>query len=467
MNRAGIFFEKDKALVAQTTSKGKILNLKTIPKRDVKQLDTICKLFFTAGVLPPSQVLVKTTEMKTLSKWLFKKNLHLQKDIITALPKDEAISIVQISKQSSKKTTLSFQITKKKYLSQFLNELDPHILISTPQALTRFARHYFPQNLDLAIIHLGESETTCLHLKSGFLTSSYTINSGLGEISTQEGQSVEKLSEAKKQLLENLSNQINNILTIFAKDDKIALLLTGKELLLKHLDLFILSKNKDLISSLLQPENPDWQRYAIAIGASLEAANTSPMQFRDGSFFSKRLIRKTYKMLSACFLFFLTLSGLIFWQGETIVKDKITDVTENFSKLFSSTPSSFQDLEKRLILLEKKEEKNPFLVTAPKVNEVLLWISSHPLFSQKKEVEITDFKYELVSLPKIGKLKIPYLAKVELVFKTDNSILARQIHAALQKGDGLIALKPELLWESSDPIYKAIFYLRNQVRHEN
>ena len=467
MNRAGIFFEKEQALVAQTSPKGKILNLKIIPKRDVKQLDTVCKLFFTAGVLPPSQVLVKTTEMKTLSKWLFKKNLHLQKEIITALPKDEAVSIVQTSKKSSKKTTLSFQITKKKYLSQFLKELDPHILISTPQALTRFARHYFPQNLDLAIIHLGESETTCLHLKAGFLISSYTINSGLGKISAQEGQSIEKLSEAKKQLLENLSTQINNILTVFAKEEKIALLLTGKELLLKHLDIFILSKNKDLISSLLQPENSDWQRYAIAIGASLEASHISPLQFRDDSFFSKRLIRKTYKMLATCFLFFLTFSGLIFWQGEKIVKDKINNVTENFSNLFSVTPSSFQDLEKRLTLLEKKEENNPFLMTAPKVSEVLLWISSHSLFSQKKEVEITDFKYELVSFPKIGKLKSPYLAKVELVFKTDNSILARQIHAFLQKGDGLVAIKPELLWESSDTLYKAVFYLRNQVRYEN
>lgn len=467
MNRAGFFFEADQALVAQTTSKGKILTLTTIPKRDVKRLDTLCKLFFTAGVLPPNQVLIKTTKMKTLSKWLFRKNLHLQKEIITALPKDEAVSIVQVSNHIPKTTSLSFQITKKKYLSQFLKELDPHILISTPQALTRFAKSYFPQNLDLAIIHLGEIETTCLHLKKGLLISSYTINAGIGEISSQEGQSIEKLSKDKKQLLDNLSTQINNTLTVFTKDTKIALLLTGKELFLKHLDLFILSKNKDLISSLLQSKNTDYQRYAIAIGAALEATHTAPLQFRDGTFFSKRLIRKMYKKLTGCFLFFLTLSALLFWQGEKIIKDKTAKLNENFSNLFSLSPPSFQELKKHLTLLEQKVEKNPFVITAPKVSETLLWISTHPLFSKKKEIEITDFKYELVSLPKIGRLKTPYLAKVELVFKTDNSILARQIHADLQKGDSLVAIKPDLLWESSDSLYKAVFYLRNQVRHND
>lgn len=459
MDRAGIAFEDKSALIAKLSSQKKILSLKKIAKHDVKQLDILSKTFLTSAALPAGLVLIKTTEIKTLNKWLLKKNLNLQKEIITVLPKEEALSIVRIGNQNKEKTSLIFQITKKKHLQTFLEQFDPQIAISLEQALKQFALFYFPQEPDINILHFGEKQTTCISLKAKELHLSYSIDIGLNDISSKEGQTIETLPLDKRKLLDQLSLQINNVLSSFQELQK-PVLITGQTGLLKHLDLFILSKNKEEISSLLLPKNEELQTYAAAVGAALETFESRPMQFRYGSFFSKRLIQKAYQKIALAGLGFLALTGLFYWQGSRFLEKQKKQLMENFQTLFSIQTNSLNDLERKIELLEKNEKLSPFYVSAPKVSTVLNWLSKHPLLSQK-EIEVTNFKYELISFPKIGSLQKNYQAKVNITFKTENSILARQIRANLQKGDQLVANKPELDWQNSENLYRTTFYLHN------
>ncbi|MFA5250288.1 MAG: hypothetical protein WC371_02625, partial [Parachlamydiales bacterium] len=282
MNRLAVFLEGEKALTAELSSKGKILNLKTLPRTAVKQLDILGKKNFFVGILPASQVLIKTMEIKNMGQRLLKKTLLRQKEIITALPQEEAFSTARIIAENAQSALFSFQITKKKFLAQFLNEINPDMAVSTPQALFSFARHYFPRSQDLALIHFGLLETTCLHLKAGGLFTSYTINQGLEALSSKEGQEISSLTPDKKLLLEKLSTQLTNTLKAFPGQNRLTLLLTGNTQLLKHLDLFLMNANKETISALLQPEKEEEKRYAIAIGAALEALKPHPVQFLDG-----------------------------------------------------------------------------------------------------------------------------------------------------------------------------------------
>ena len=111
----------------------------------------------------------------------------------------------------------------------------------------------------------------------------------------------------------------------------------------------------------------------------------------------------------------------------------------------------------------------PYISKAPKVSEVLSWISSHPLLQKLKQektaIVIRDLRYQLVQYPHIGSMENPYRSKVEIEFETTSPMNARKFHQALLKGDDWIDTKQEIGWEALQNGYRASFYLKNRNPH--
>ena len=119
--------------------------------------------------------------------------------------------------------------------------------------------------------------------------------------------------------------------------------------------------------------------------------------------------------------------------------------------------------------IEKNNKEYPYILQAPRVSEVLSWLSSHSLLRESYEegdpIDVKDLRYQLVSYPKIDHPKEPYLAKVEIEFKFESAMNARKFHEALRKGDDLVNPNLEISWDALSDGYRTSFFLKNRSPH--
>ncbi len=117
--------------------------------------------------------------------------------------------------------------------------------------------------------------------------------------------------------------------------------------------------------------------------------------------------------------------------------------------------------------IQKYDKEASFLLQSPTVSEVLAWVSGNSLFTDLAKagdpVDVVDLKYKLVSFPRIGHVRDPYQAKVELQFRLKHSMSARKLHEEILRGDEFIDSSQEITWEAVNDRYHVSFYLKNRA----
>jgi hypothetical protein len=135
-----------------------------------------------------------------------------------------------------------------------------------------------------------------------------------------------------------------------------------------------------------------------------------------------------------------------------------------------------QGVDQAMRMISKHSKEAPYLLQTPTVSEVLAWVSKQQeLSSVSKQQELSstgkvndpidliDLRYQLVSFPKIGSARDPYLAKIEMQFTCKNAMTARKFHEELLKGDYLVDSNQEITWEALSDAYQVSFYLKNRT----
>lgn len=318
-----------------------------------------------------------------------------------------------------------------------------------PLALARFAHWEFPEEDLILTIHCKTEELLYVLSKKEEILLSQTYGC---DLSLKE---IEKLSIFLKQK--------------GAIDDQTPWLLTGSYQDSSLFSPFFLGKQLEL-------QEQEKKHHAISIGYALggNKKDAFSAEFNQKHFSFDHLIKRRNSW-ALIYLFSCLICALfLFVLNQGIFKAKTKALVEKISKDLSfNSPlsSSLEEIANALFEWEKELNKQkqsfPFLPTTPKLSDVLAWLSTHPSFTledgnPKPGIEIQSIHYELVKYPKIQESKHPYLAKVELEFKTKIPRLARDFHETLLKGDPLVNTKKEIRWQVNDQQYFTSFEL-NQI----
>lgn len=418
-------------------------------------------------------------------------NLRSRATLLTALPfqiessvpfsPEETVAYTLFRKGKGKETFVSLFACKETSLDRHIEkwqalQADPSHLSCAPQALHRFAFHFFPSHHSLIVFHVGADHCTYLVLHERRLTLSGHISLGTSsfiEALNKDDPSLpndlldaidisDKRTPHLYRVEQQFKQEIARLKTFLERKGVISLptLLCGEiptplaSILELQFENRLTSDAKEF--STLQP-------YAIPLGLALDAhyQDTSSVQFRQGEKASMRWRSRFKKMVAAyvslCLLFALSFGSLKSF-GLSAKKNRL-------EKKLSTVLHKEVTLQEGIAALEQATNKTPSSNStslAPKVSDVLQWIGSHPLLQKgKSPLEITSVQYKLEKYPKLGEKKEPYLAKVELEIFSTSPTAARDFHNALLKGDHLVDEKKGVIWKTSHNTYFTKFYLKN------
>ena len=104
----------------------------------------------------------------------------------------------------------------------------------------------------------------------------------------------------------------------------------------------------------------------------------------------------------------------------------------------------------------------PYLLSVPKVSDVLAWLSTHPQLLLHTGIEIQKVHYSLVQYPKLQQASLQTQAKVDLEFTASTPTAARAFHDALLRGEGPVDAKQKVAWTVHQNIYHTSFYLNHE-----
>jgi hypothetical protein len=494
------------AVVELHGKKCELQSLKSVLPEDVKQLyKEQPKDLVATGMT----ALVRHLDFKISSSKKIEKGLPFQIESLTSLPSDQVVYCSNITPIKGGADVTIF-LASKESLVAHLNDwkqltVIPDLVSSTSQGLLRFTQFRCPNFSSGFIVYLGSKETTCVCFEEGAVKKAFVIDEGvetfislLGEdlekaLFENEEQSVAKqidLLHLKAHLnplfsdkLEQFSKKLSGVLySLQNSSGQTRVLFTGRTDAFVNTCPFLLKNTPEF--ELFCPELPlnhDELNSAIAIGLAIEATSKSKnkIQFLQGDFTPSRQWKKAGRNA----LIFLALScalslGLGLYvhkqlgEGKAILVNQLAQIVSQVDSPLASTLYA-EGLEfgvaQAMHMLKKYDKEALFLLQAPTVSEVLAWISNNAMFTslakQGDPFDLIHLQYHLVSFPKIGHMRDPYQAKVELQFRLKHSMSARNLHEELLRGDHLVDSSQEIIWEPFNDGYQATFYLKNRVPH--
>ncbi|MBS0620317.1 MAG: hypothetical protein JSS61_02530 [Verrucomicrobia bacterium] len=398
--------------------------------------------------LPGTDVFIRKLLLPLNDKRKILATLPFQLEALLPFPGECAVICPLLQPISRQMTAVTLIATKRDFLEKHLSamgDLKPDVVSCYPAALARYTRWLFPSHERILSFHLS-NQTLLWVLSEGeeiLLSQTLHLDSPLD---------LEKLATFLKQ-----KGEI---------DDHTPYLLTGTPS----------GEESQLWSNYFKgpeklPPHPDTLPYALAIGLALDAlkANGSSVQFCEKTFTPPKR-KEARKHHSLTYLAVCGAAALMMALSSAALLSKKKKLLSD--TLSTEFPSAQGPLEERLLAWEKSLAKQkspfPFVSTAPKVSDLLAYLSTHPALStpeglQKEGIEIKNLHYELVKHPKIGETHAPYLATVEIEFTATSPRLAREFHEALLKGDGLVNAKKEVKWHAQSQTYYTSFELNRSL----
>lgn len=495
------------ALIQKTRKRIEICTLKSALIAEPDNVKQLYKEHFKARIstgLSSNQVLIRSLALKISGHRRVEEAIAFQSEATSHLDPKEVLTVPLIKKKKEGSTEALLFTTSRDALKSHLAELeqleiDPDQVSSNCTALCRYLHWKFPSLTDAFIIDLGSSEWSCAWMEEGQLKKSHSISGGIEALLSalwedrkkillqREIEGVAKqidLLQLKSHLNPHLSQKINELRQELAKiifsfhreAGFKPVFFTGRTDSFGHLRDYLAESFKEAICADCKGSlTPDEEKYAICLGLALDSGT---LQFRREEFFPRKNWRRLGSYALLLIALSISLSIILCVLSTQILHSRKFQMLESLqSSLDRWDPSLkktlFRNVENEEIILnrwiqvvENNNKEYPFIQQAPKVAEVLSWLSSHPLIEALRNegdpLIVRELRYQLVEYPKIGTLQEPYLAKVELEFQVAGPMHARKFHEALLKGDDRVNPNLEITWETLSDSYRTSFYLKNR-----
>ncbi len=461
-------------------------------KPDVKPLYIQSFRGKIATGLSASKFFIRPFEIKIAGKRHFEEAIAFQAEALSHLRPEDAMTVPLIETRDNQNVGgLLFTVAKeglKEHLLQFEQlQIDPDAVSTVPSALCCYIKWKFPNLLQAVIIDLGSSETTCVLMEKGKLKKSHTISQGIEHLLSALHQDRKKnllkkeAAEVAQQIdllllkpaltpslskeLTHLRQELAKMYRSFCRDSQLPVIFTGRSNAFIHLSEFLIDAEKGEWSLSIKE-----QKFAISMGLALEQTHSTPLQLRQQEFFPQKNWRRMglYAIVLLGCSAFLSSALLVFGLNSiSSCKQEILDSLQARSPDHLLAKGGAEEtIDLWIEEIEKNKKDYPYLLQAPKVAEVLSWISSHPLFIEFKNegdsVDLREMKYQLTSFPSIHSATEPFLAKVELELHFKNAMNARKFLSALREGDDWVNPDLPISWEALSDSYRASFFLKNR-----
>jgi type IV pilus assembly protein PilM len=492
---------------------------------NVKRLDITEKQAAVVTCLRSGDVLVRPLEIKLTKKRDVRSVLPFQAEPLLPFPVEEAVlQHIEIG-QTKKSTQLTVLAAKKELVGSHLsamNELgvDPEIVSTSPAALAAFSQalNNASPKLPVLIIHCGMEETLCVLAEDGKLIADHSIKQGVSgliraiesdtghapeiseiDLSTIDSDAAPGLAQAVTALKQEVSRATFSLVKQHRGQNVSKVLLTGHGGPIKGIGTLF---SEGLHVKVSVPEaqfgqtSEILQEYAIPIGLAFSflAADEPDVNFRQGEYAYgdpwKRLKTPLYSYFGASVV--LALSFFILgnvWSGSKLdnVKQKYASLLESLEKPYTpferqylksnpfDEPADIENitprqLAYRLDYLDNEIQRSPntfnLFPDVPKVSDVLAWLATHNLVTDRESgkplLNIKNFHYTLVKRPEAKNKNQKYSVKVELEFRTDVPMKAREFHDALIAPNDIVDPKGEVKWSTSGDIFRTSFFLKNR-----
>lgn len=498
------------AFLQKKRGKIKLCTLKSASLSDASSVKQLYLSPFKGNIvsgLPIKDTLTRFIELKISDTKHFQEALKFHADATTHFNPAEIISIPFVSKKNNGNTQTLLFTTARASLRAHLLEMqklgiDPDRVSAHSMALVSYMQWRVPSLQNAFLIDLGYNEWTCSFMERGKLKKAHSLPNGTEGLLTSLWEDRKKILLAKevegvaKQIdLLQLKSHFNPHLSIKINEMRQELTkiifsfhrISGQQPVVflgqidafGHLPEFLTESFKE--AAVEHPPIPlpiEEKKFAIPIGLGLEHIHHS-LQFLQREFFPKKNWRRTglYSLLlfaSSIFLSFM----LIFFCTNSIEsrKSKMIQSLHNTleqwapelkQSIFSENTAQENILNHWISTVSKHNKEYPYLVQAPKMYEVLNWLNQHPFLKQaldeKESIHIEEIHYQLVEYPTIESPQEPYLAKVELEFKTSSPMNARKFHELLLKGDAMVDPSLGIQWEMLNEGYRTSFFLKNRT----
>ncbi len=442
--------------------------------------------------LSANQFLVRSLELKIAGGRHIEEAIAFQSEALSHFKPEEVLNIPVIQKKDKEKADILLFTVPRSNLKEHLTtlsslQIDPDAVTTVPSALCQFVKWKLPKLIDAFIVDLGSHEITCALMEEGKLKKSHPISYGIEQLLNALHQDRKKILLKKEiegaarqidllilkpalnphlsEQLTKLRQELAKIHHSFIKGSSRAVIFTGRTDAFIHLQEFLADFSKEK-----WPLSNEDQKFAVSIGLALDQASKHPIQLRRDEFFPQ----KNWSRMGfyAILLFFasIVLSGSLMSLGISSISFRKQTM---LNSLQSSPRKKIQPLgnvedqvDQWISDIETNNKEYPYILQAPKVAEVLSWLSTHLLLEQfKKEgdpMDIREVKYQLVSFPSISSSKDPFSVKIELEFSLKSMMNARKFHEALRKGDDWVNPNLEVAWEALSSSYRTSFYLKNR-----
>lgn len=434
--------------------------------------------------------------LKTKSKVL--DALPFQLETVLPFPVEQTIAYPLLQPIDTHATCVSIIATSKDLINKHLNDcqtygIRPDTVACVPSALFRLAKSLFPKKKDLLFFHLGTHKISCISMQNGYMTLSQSIRLGLADLILALETTYPNQGKQEWQALLSSSIPLHSPLASFLDSlkselERLSMYMKEKGTFLEAMPCALIGEYascsglKKIWNAVFATEPLSFDdlifsedivhSHGLAIGLALDvfAKDEYSVQFLQGEFFPHHHFiarkKKAFVYISAC----LALSFIIALTSTFSMRKQTKALSEKMVSFHLSKEAglSLSEIEEQLLKSERSLQKQksgfPFLLTVPKVSEVLAWLSTHPAFATpdglpKEGININTFRYQLIKFPTLEDPTIPYQAIVDIEFTAATPRLAREFHEALLKGDRIVNSKKELKWNTQGTIYSVQFEL--------
>jgi hypothetical protein len=496
------------ALLEKTKKRLSIVYLKSFPMSDLEGVKQLYKTSFKGKIctgLSAKNLLMRSLEFQSNSRKHLEQMIEFQADATSHLNEEDVLSIPYVIDQNKEKTNaLLFTATRlgiREQLEIFQKiQIQPDSMTANPFALIHFIQWKAPHLQDAFIVDLGSEEWTCVCMEGGQLKKFHSIPGGIEVLLEALWEDRKKVMIPKEisgiakqidllQLQANLNSEFSEkmlsirkefsrvIYSFFKSFGQKPIFFTGRVDAFGQLQEFLEELIGDCVSSNLLDDIPkEEQKHAMAIGLALSYGQKKPEFLQDEFFPKKKWEKLGLTSLYLCMISILFACGIVGFSKLTLeshnqrmitsLHSTLNDWDQQLAKEVFMTPDEEQILERWNKVSKKFSKEYPYILHCPKVTDVLAWIYQHPcIVGTQKDADpifIQSIRYKLISYPNLKAPKDPYLAKIELEFKTDSPLSARKFHEAIYHGDGWADPTEEIQWEATDHIYRIAFMLRNE-----
>lgn len=496
------------ALLERTKKRISIVYLKSFSMSDIEGVKQLYKASFKGKIctgLSAKNLLMRSLEFQSNSRKHLEQMIEFQADATSHLNEKEVLSIPHVFEQTKEKTNAMLFTATRSGIREQLETLQkihiqPDSMTANPLALIHFFQWKAPHLHDAFIVDLGSEEWTCVCMEGGQLKKFHSLPGGIESLLEALWEDRKKVMIPKEisgiakqidllQLQPTLNSEFSEkmlsirkefsrvIYSFFKTFGQKPIFFTGRVDAFGGLEEFLEELIGDCVSSNLLEEIPkEEKKHAMSIGLALSYGQRSVDFLQDEFFPKKRWEKMGLASLYLCLISILFACGITGFSKVLLESNNQRMITSlqstlnhwdrQLAKEIFITQDEGEILERWNKVTKKFSKEYPFLLHYPKVSEVLAWIYQHPcILGTQKDADpifIQSIRYHLISYPNLDAPKDPYLAKIELEFKTDSPLNARKFHEAIYHGDGWADPNEEIQWEATDHIYRISFMLRNE-----